>query len=170
VHDHIADHGGDPSRIAILGHSAGAQIVASIATDERYLAAHRMSLSDLRCAGALDTEGFDVASKASHGAGTTLYRAAFTDDPGTWADASPILHVASGKGIPTFLVVERGLAPRRAAQQHFVDALRGADVGVTVLDAGALTHGQVNSRIGAPGDTVMTPPVEAFLSDCYTTS
>jgi acetyl esterase/lipase len=168
VHDHIADHGGDPSRIAILGHSAGAQIVASIATDEHYLAGHGMSLSDLRCAGALDTEGFDVASMASHGAGATLYRAAFTDDPTTWADASPILHVASGKGIPSFVVVERGLASRRAAQQRFVDELRGAGVDVTVLDAGALTHRQVNARIGAPGDTVMTPPLEAFLSECYT--
>jgi arylformamidase len=170
VHDHIGDDGGDPSRIAILGHSAGAQIVASIATDERYLAAHGMSLSDLRCAGALDTEGFDVASRASRGPGSALYRAAFTDVPATWADASPLLHVSSGKDIPSFLVVERGLTPRRAAQQRFADELRDAGVPVTVLDAGTLTHGQVNSRIGAPGDTVMTPPLEAFLSECFATS
>ena len=28
VHDHIRDYGGDPSRIALLGHSAGAQLAA----------------------------------------------------------------------------------------------------------------------------------------------
>ena len=167
VHDHVADYGGDPSRIAILGHSAGAQIVASIATDEHYLEAHGLALSDLRCAGALDTEGFDVASRATRGLGAALYRAAFGDDPATWADASPLLHVASGKGIPPFLVVERGTAARRAAQQRFADALRTAGVAVTVLDAGTLTHGQVNSRIGTPGDTVMTPPLVTFLSGCF---
>ncbi len=167
VHDHVADYGGDPSRIAILGHSAGAQIVASIATDERYLEAHGLALSDLRCAGALDTEGFDVASRATRGLGAGLYRAAFGNDPATWADASPLLHVASGKGIPPFLVVERGTPARRAAQQRFADALRTAGVAVTVLDAGSLTHGQVNSRIGAPGDTVMTPPLVTFLSGCF---
>jgi acetyl esterase/lipase len=167
VHDHVADDGGDPSRIAILGHSAGAQIVASIATDERYLEAHGLGLSDLRCAGALDTEGFDVASRATRGLGAALYRAAFGDDPATWSDASPLLHVASGKGIPSFLVVERGTATRRAAQQRFADALRAAGVAVTVLDAGTLTHGQVNSRIGAAGDTVMTPPLVTFLSGCF---
>jgi acetyl esterase/lipase len=167
VHDHIREYGGDPSRLAVVGHSAGAQIVASIATDERYLAAHGLSLSDLRCAGALDTEGFDVASRAAGGRSATVYRAAFGDNPGTWADASPLLHVANGKGIPSFLVVERGLPTRRAAQERFVDALRDAGVAVTVLDAGALTHGQVNSRIGAPADRIMTPSLVAYLSECF---
>jgi acetyl esterase/lipase len=167
VHDHIQEHRGDPSRLAVLGHSAGAQIVASIATDERYLAAHGLSLSDLRCAGALDTEGFDVASRASRGRSASVYRAAFGDDPATWADASPLLHVASGKGIPSFLVVERGLPTRRAAQERFADELRGAGVAVTVLDAGALTHGQVNSRIGAPADPIMTVPLVTYLSECF---
>jgi acetyl esterase/lipase len=167
VHDHVARYGGDPSRLAILGHSAGAQIAASIATDERYLEAHGLALSDLRCAGALDTEGFDVAARAASGFGSAIYRGAFGDDPATWADASPLLHVAAGKGIPSFLVVERGAATRRAAQQRFADALRGAGVAVTVLDAGTLTHGEVNSRIGAPGDRVMTPALVSFLSQCF---
>jgi arylformamidase len=167
VHGHIAGHGGDPARLAILGHSAGAQIVASVATDERYLETHGLALDDLRCAGALDTEGFDVASRAARGLGSAIYRAAFGVDPATWADASPLLHVAGGKGIPSFLVVERGNPARRAAQQRFADAIRGAGVAVTVLDAGSLTHGQVNARIGAPGDRVMTPPLVSFLSGCF---
>ena len=36
----------------------------------------------------------------------------------------------------------------------------------TLVDARALTHGQVNHRIGAPGDTVMTPPLLRFLKGC----
>lgn len=45
--DHAAEFGGDPSRIFLMGHSAGAHIVMLLATDGRYLAAQQMSKSDL---------------------------------------------------------------------------------------------------------------------------
>ena len=32
VHEHIAEHGGDPKRILVMGHSAGAQLAALIAS------------------------------------------------------------------------------------------------------------------------------------------
>lgn len=38
VHDHVADYGGDPARVAVAGHSAGAHIAAMLALDTRYLA------------------------------------------------------------------------------------------------------------------------------------
>src|ERR1700688_4360342 len=37
VHEHIAAYGGDPNRLLIMGHSAGAQLAALLCTDERYL-------------------------------------------------------------------------------------------------------------------------------------
>ena len=39
VHDHIAALGGDPSRIVLMGHSAGAQIAAMLTYDRQFLAA-----------------------------------------------------------------------------------------------------------------------------------
>lgn len=45
--DHAAEFGGDPSRIFLMGHSAGAHIVMLLATDNRYLAAQQMSKHDL---------------------------------------------------------------------------------------------------------------------------
>jgi acetyl esterase/lipase len=164
VHDHIADYGGDPERIALLGHSAGAQIAASVATDPTYLGAHGLGLDTLRCAGALDTEGYDVAATAA--GGNAIYRAAFGDDPATWAAASPIEHVTAGSGIPRFLVVERGTPHRRRAAEAFVTRLRDAGVAVTVVDAGSLTHAEVNSAVGRSGDSVVTPPLETFLAEC----
>ena len=59
VHDHIRAYGGDPDRLALLGHSAGADIVANVADQPRYLASVGLAPADLDCAGPLDTEGFD---------------------------------------------------------------------------------------------------------------
>src|SRR4051812_12949194 len=39
VHDHISEYGGDPKRLLVMGHSAGAQLAAIISIDERYLKA-----------------------------------------------------------------------------------------------------------------------------------
>ena len=46
VHEHIAEHGGDPKRSVVMGHSAGAQLAALICTDDRYLKAEGLSLDD----------------------------------------------------------------------------------------------------------------------------
>jgi acetyl esterase/lipase len=43
VHGHVAEYGGDPKRLLIMGHSAGAQLAALICTDERYLKAEGLS-------------------------------------------------------------------------------------------------------------------------------
>jgi acetyl esterase/lipase len=165
VHDHVADYGGDPDRIALLGHSAGAQIVSSVATDSTFLGAHGLGLEVLRCAGALDTEGYDVAAIAS--TGNPIYGAAFGDDPATWTDASPIEHARAGTGIPRFLLVERGTPRRRRAADAFAARLRDAGVPVTVVDAGSLSHAEVSSSIGVAGDAVVTAPLATFLAECF---
>lgn len=61
----------------------------------------------------------------------------------------------------------RGTPLRQSIEQAFADRLRSAGVRVAVIDARSLTHGQVNSRIGLPGDTVITPPLLRFLMGCF---
>jgi len=41
LHEHIADHGGDPARLYLSGHSAGAYIAAMLACDPAYLGEER---------------------------------------------------------------------------------------------------------------------------------
>jgi acetyl esterase/lipase len=47
VHDHAAEFGGDAARIFVMGHSAGGQIAALLACDNRYLDAVGMRPRDL---------------------------------------------------------------------------------------------------------------------------
>jgi acetyl esterase/lipase len=166
--DHGKQYGIDPEQVGILGHSAGAGIVAAIATDEQYLEDAGVGLDTLRCAFPDDTEGFDVAGRiADGGRAARIYENAFGTDPATWADASPINHIESGKDIPPVLLTQRG-APRRVAQmQAFADALRAAGVDVEVIDATGYSHGDVNRLIGSTTDDVMTAPVTQFFEQCF---
>jgi len=45
---HAAEHGGDPERIFLMGHSAGGHLVSLLATDETYLRAERLKMADVK--------------------------------------------------------------------------------------------------------------------------
>ena len=72
----------DPERIALLGHSAGAGIVAALAADPAYLDAEDLAPADLTCVAPLDTEGFDIDRLITGGGVTAgLYQTVFGTDP-----------------------------------------------------------------------------------------
>ena len=170
LRSNIARWGGDGQKIALLGHSAGAHLAALVGTDGAFLAAHGLPLNALRCVGAYDSEGLDIPT-AMLTAGPTqsgLFINAFGTDAALWTQASPITHVSAGKGIAPIQLACRGAADRVAICTSMRDKLLAAGVTATVIDASSMTHEEVNERIGAPGDTVMTPPVMSFLSStCF---
>ncbi|WP_119418806.1 alpha/beta hydrolase [Desertibaculum subflavum] len=55
THRHVTAHGGDPARLYLMGHSAGAYNIAMVAADPRYLAAHGLDRSVV--AGAIGLAG-----------------------------------------------------------------------------------------------------------------
>lgn len=169
VKDHSAELHGDPKRIALLGHSAGAHLVALLGTDESFLAQHSEPLSTLRCVGSFDTEAYDVPAtlKTASAQQVQILENAFGTDPAVQTKASPLFHVSAGKGIPPFLIVVRGGADRQATQLAFQKALVDVGVSAGTIDAAQLSHEQVNSSIGASGDSVMTPKIMAFLDGCF---
>jgi len=165
VFDHITAHGGDPSRIALVGHSAGAQIVSSVGVDEGYL---RPDVRPAICGVvSLDTEGYDVAERIRGGGRAALiYRNAFGNDPAVWRDASPINHVDTTDAPQ--LVVRRGVLARQRSQAEYAQAFRDAGVPVTVVPTPGYSHGDVNRYLGSPDDDLLTPAVDDFLADCFT--
>ena len=161
--------GVDSARVAVLGHSAGGGITAAITTDERYLGAHGVPLSAISCAGSMDGEGYDVTAGAT--TAPDVWRPVYTDAFGTdatvWSDVSPITHVAADKGIPDYFIAPRGVDWRVDQHLAFIDALHEAGVPTTVLDANALSHADLTTLVGAPGDTELTPSLMNFLRGCF---
>ncbi len=169
VHDTIAGYGGDPASVALLGHSAGADIVANVADNPTYLAAHGLGLDALVCAGPLDTEGFDktTAGERDPDGEKEQWQVALGNEPDYLNATSATALVKPGIGIPPTIGVVRGTAQRQQIETGYLAALGDAGIATTSIDARTLSHNEVNSQIGAPGDTVMTGPVTAFLTGCF---
>src|SRR5476651_2143850 len=68
VHDHIAEYGGDPKNLLVMGHSAGAQLAALICTDDRYLKAEGLSLAITKGCVPVDGDTYDVPMMIEAGA------------------------------------------------------------------------------------------------------
>src|SRR5437868_1966818 len=108
VHDHIAEYGGDPQRIIVGGHSAGAQLAALISIDERYLKAEGLSLDIIKACVPVDGDTYDVPAIIEvaetrcrvHGLPlpTFGHRQKFGNDEAKHRDYSAVTHVASNKG------------------------------------------------------------------------
>jgi len=166
---HAGEFGGDTRRVAVLGHSAGGGIVAAISADPRYLAKDDLELKSIKCAGSMDGEGYDVVAGATTAPPEwkPVYLAAFGTDPAVWEDASPIRKVAPDKGIPRYFIAAQGIEWRLQQHAAWYHALQAAHVAVTVLDARSLEHADLTTAVGAPGDTVVTPPLMDFLAGCF---
>jgi acetyl esterase/lipase len=169
VYRNIAGYGGDPARLALLGHSAGADIVSNVADNPAYLGQQGLDLKAITCAGPLDTEGFDKATAGARDPDgeKAQWKVALGNQADYLTSTSATLLVKPGIGIPPTIGVVRGSAQRRQVETDYLAALHSAGIATTSIDARSLSHQQVNQQIGAPGDTVMTAPLVGFLTTCF---
>jgi arylformamidase len=163
VHDHIAEYGGDPKRLLIMGHSAGAQLAALICIDDRYLKAEGLSLADIKACVPVDGDTYDVPAiietaetrwRVHHLPPAKFgHREKFGNDPAKHRDFSAVTHVAKDKGIPPFLILHVANHPDTTAQaQRLGNVMKEAGLSATVFGAKETTHGKINADLGQPDD------------------
>lgn len=163
VHKNIANYGGDPQRIFVGGHSAGAQLAALICIDDRYLKKENVSFDALRGCVPVDGDTYDIPKiimtaehrQALYGGKmfTFGHRQKFGNDPEKHVDFSAVTHVAKDKGIPPFLILYFSGNPDTTAQARCLETAL-AEAGVPALAFGKAdsNHSGLNNDLGKPDD------------------
>ncbi len=163
VHKNIARYGGDPQRVFVGGHSAGAQLAALICTDDRYLRHQGVSLDVVKGCIPVDGDTYDIPKiimmaeyrQTVYGGKvfTFGHRQKFGNDPEKHVDFSAVTHVAKGKHIPPFLLLYFSGNPDTAAQaQRMAAILKEADVPVAAFGKSDSNHSRLNNDLGKPDD------------------
>lgn len=156
----------DPARMVLMGHSAGAHLVALVGTDPRYARAAGFALSDIRGVIPLDGAAYDVAAQIADGGKFMhdTYVQAFGSDPARQKALSPTLH-ADGPNAPAFLILHVDRDDGKRQSEALGAALRkvGTPAQVTRIEGrGLIGHAEVNRKLGQP-DYPATPIVDAWL-------
>lgn len=173
VYENIAQHGGDPRRVIVGGHSAGAQLAALLCTDDRLLKAEGVPFSILKGCIPVDGDTYDVPAivasgdlrRKLHGQADPKFghRAKFGGTDELLREYSAVTHVARGKGIPPFFILHTTESHETSAQAFRLGTvLREAGVPVKVYGARETTHNSVNAAIGVP-DHPVTKELYAFI-------
>lgn len=155
--EHARQYGGDPRRLFLAGHSAGAQIAALLATDPRYLARHAVLPTDL--SGVIGLAGpYDFVINGQY---TKVF-----GPPAQWPRAQAINFVDGDE--PPFLLVhgdrDRVVETRDSIE---LDAkLRTAGVRTRLLILPGGSHSAPLTGLYDPGRSpAMLAAIVAFLGD-----
>jgi len=117
VRRNIVKFGGDPDRIVLMGHSAGAHIVSLLGVSDRFLKERMWYLK-----GVVSLDGYyNVLERVRRG--SLLYLNAFGDETRKLIEASPIYQV-DGSWCPAFFIVTRGRRRRVLDAVKFAERLR----------------------------------------------
>lgn len=170
VYKHIAQYGGDPDRIFVGGHSAGAQLAALLCTDDGIAKSVGVPFSVLQGCIPVDGDTYDIPKIIMtaelrqllyQGTSPTFgHRQKFGNDPAKHREFSPITHVKQGKGIPPFLLLYfAGNADTRAQAEILESALLRNGVQAKAFGKRDTNHSRLNDELGEPDD----PATEEFF-------
>ena len=165
VKENAVKYGGNPDRIYLMGHSAGAHLVDLLATNDRFLVKKGLVLKNIQGVISLDTASLDLLNKRADDAPegemvAGMIETAFGHDPNVLRDASPTLSIHPGKVYPPFLMfcgVKRANA--MAAHQEFAKAMKDAG-GVVVVRPVSLSHRDINLAEGKKESAIFQESLE----------
>jgi acetyl esterase/lipase len=158
--------GFDGKRVALIGHSAGAHLVALVGTDLSYLKQAEVDAKSLRGIIPLDGAAYDVPRQIAEGGNFMhdTYEQAFGTDPERQKKLSPTAQAAAPNA-PAFLILHVQRQDGTAQSIALGEALRKADTPAEVKGfpgQGLKGHMEINRDLGK-ADYPATPVVDAWL-------
>lgn len=158
----------DPDRIVLMGHSAGAHLVALVGADPRYLKAAGVPMGAVKGVVLLDGAGYDVPTQASAEMNIVkpMYEAAFSKDPKRQAALSPTRHAAAPNVSRWLILPIERRQDSQAQSKGLADALNRAGASASVIAVPDESHGSLNKGLGESGDFA-TEQVARFLAGTH---
>lgn len=159
VKQNISRYGGDPAKIYISGHSAGAHLCALLALDARYLAKYNLRQSDIK--GAIPISG---PMKIENNRGIIArkwFKDAFGNDISKWKDASPINFVSEDS--PKFLILygeNDGLVPKEYNIELY-NKLKEKKVSCRIVEMKEYNHMMM---VRKAGEGIMLKEILSFIN------
>lgn len=148
---------GDASRVLLMGHSAGAHLIALIGASPTLW--REAGATKPRGVVSLDSGALDVPLTMKKPPLRRVYETAFGSNPADWIAASPY-HQLTREAVPMLLVCSsrrRDACPQGRAMAEKAKTL-GVAMDVLPED---LSHGEVNRNLGLP--SAYTEAVNAFV-------
>lgn len=145
-----AQWGGDPRQFILIGHSAGAHLVAQLAANPALM--QRAGAQAWLGTIALDIAAYDI-NKLMSDKHYPLYDPAFGSDPALWRAVSPMWTLTKNNigqvGARHFLAVCSSTRQEHPCQQaeRFVEYANSLGLDARILPQ-ALNHGQINDLLG----------------------
>lgn len=161
----ISRYGGDPKRIAIMGHSAGAHLAAITGANPSYLQSAGVPVNHIQAVVLLDGAGYDLPAvmKTSQGQHLQLYQEVFGKDPKKLKAASPIYHFKKGQPSPDYLIIPISSREITITQsKKLASAIKTSGNHAEIFIAKNRSHMSLNQKIGNPGDAP-TKMIFSFL-------
>jgi acetyl esterase/lipase len=153
--------GADPDALVLMGHSAGAHLVALVSASPRL--ARAAGATPWRGTVVLDSAALDTRALMERPHHLPLYDSAFGDDPRVWRASSPTDALsASERPLPMLLVCSEVRPDDSCGQaRRFADRVHAVGGRAQVLPQ-PLDHFQIDNELGRPG--IFTDAVDAFIA------
>jgi len=168
--DRAGSLGIDRRRIVIMGHSAGAHLVALVGTDERYLRGAGLSFADIAGVIPIDGAAYDVPAQMKDGPRVmqATYQQAFGADLARQKSLSPTLQATAPNARQFLLLhVQRPDGVRQAEALDKALTAGGSKVERgSVPGEGLNGHAEINRRLG-DSSYAPTATVDAWLKQVF---
>ena len=162
--------GFDAKNIVLMGHSAGAHLVALVGTDPQYLSKVGLNMNAIRGIIPLDGACYDVPRQLSMGAPVMkeTYEQAFGLEQKRQMALSPTHH-AVAPNAPSFLILHVQRVDGAAQSKALGAALKKSGTPAEVrgfAGMGMQGHAEINRRLGE-ADYAATPVVDEWLKKVF---
>ncbi|EDM36157.1 esterase/lipase/thioesterase family protein [Pedobacter sp. BAL39] len=142
VSANIAKYGGNPDRIFLMGHSAGAHLAELINADPQYLKAVGFH-GDIKGVVLNDAFGLDMGEYMSHAEQDDNYYnflRTFSNDPATWILGSPLHYIENVKNPHLIFYGDRTYPAIQIQSKRMANLLKTNDVPVTLREIKRKKH------------------------------